>query len=86
MQSPKFSSHSEIGSMLTTVKSSHILQFLMDCFSVACDDFGLAISLKKTVAMYEPAPSKMYVPNSVYVNRKKLEVIDTLQTWEVHSQ
>lgn len=38
------------------------LQLLMDYFSAACDKFALAFSLKKTVAMYQCAPSKTCFP------------------------
>ena len=53
------------------------LQLLMDCFSAACDQFGMTISLKKTIVMHQPAPGKPYVSTSVYVKSKKLEVVDT---------
>ena len=52
------------------------LQLLMDCFSTACDQFGMTITLKKTVVMHQPAPGKPYVPPSIYVKGKKLEVVD----------
>ena len=53
------------------------LQLLMDCFSAACDEFGLTISLKKTVVMLQQAPGKPYIPPSIYVKGKKLKVVDT---------
>ena len=53
------------------------LQLLMDCFSAACGQFGVIISLKDTVVMHQPASGKPYVPPSIYVISKKLEVVDT---------
>lgn len=32
----------------------------MDNFSSACNNFGLPISIKKTEALYQPAPGKPY--------------------------
>ena len=37
----------------------------------------MTISLKKTIVMHRPAPGKPYVPTSIYVKGKKLEVFDT---------
>ena len=53
------------------------LQLLMDCFSAACDEFSLTLNLKKTVVMLQPATGKPYIPPSIYVKGKKLEVVDT---------
>jgi Reverse transcriptase (RNA-dependent DNA polymerase) len=53
------------------------LQLLMDCFSTSCSEFGLSINLKKTVVMLQPAPRKVYVPPSVFVNGTKLKVVDS---------
>ena len=45
------------------------LQLLMDCFSTACDEFGLTISLKTTV-MLQPAPGEPYIPPLIYIKGK----------------
>ena len=34
----------------------------MDRLAAACSRYGLTISLKKTVVLYQPAPGKLYVP------------------------
>lgn len=53
------------------------LKLLMDCFSPDCDEFGLTISLKKTVVMHQPAPVKTCDPTSIHVNSKGFEVVYT---------
>lgn len=48
----------------------------MDCFSAACTEFGLTLSLRRTVVMYQPAPGRAYVPPSIFVYGKKLEAVE----------
>ena len=52
------------------------IQNLMDCLSAACDEFGLTISLDKTVMMYQPAPGHDYQPPTIYVKGGVLKVVD----------
>lgn len=52
------------------------IQNLMDCLSIACDEFGLTISLDKTVMMYQPAPGKEYQPPEIFVKGELLKVVD----------
>lgn len=59
------------------IHSKGDLQLLMDYFSAACDEFALAFSLKKSVVMYQPAPSKTCFPPNVI--GKKLEIVDTFE-------
>ncbi|MEE8289810.1 MAG: reverse transcriptase family protein, partial [Nitrosomonadaceae bacterium] len=53
------------------------LQSLVDSFDTACDAFGFTINIKKTVVMYQPAPSKPYHKPSILVKNKLLEVVDS---------
>ena len=41
--------------------TEQMMQREMDCFSKACDNFGLTISTKKTEVMYQSAPGKPYI-------------------------
>ena len=52
------------------------MQILMTAFSESCNAFGLEISLKKTVVMFQPAPGKAYNEPSIFVNNTKLKVAD----------
>ena len=48
----------------------------MDCFSRACDNFGLTISTKKTEVMYQPAPGKPYQEPHIMVKGQNLQAVD----------
>ena len=52
------------------------MQCFMDRLSEACRAFGLAISLGRTVVMFQPASGTVYVEPSIYTNGKKLKVVD----------
>ena len=52
------------------------MQQLMDCFSRACDNFGLTINTQKTEIMYQPAPGKPYERPHVTVNGTTLNAVD----------
>ena len=52
------------------------MQSSMDKFSVACDNFGLTISIKKTEVMYQPAPGVSYIEPSITIHGQKLSVAD----------
>ena len=49
----------------------------MDHFSRACNAFGLNISLKKTKAMFIPAPGEPYIEPNITVICARLDVVDT---------
>ncbi|KYO26152.1 hypothetical protein Y1Q_0003896 [Alligator mississippiensis] len=49
-------------------KSKSDTQQIMDHFSLACDNFGLAINTKTTEVMHQPAPGKPYVEPTITVN------------------
>ena len=46
---------------------------MVNSISAACAALGLTINLKKTVVMYQPAPSKLYVEPLITVNGQRLE-------------
>ena len=52
------------------------MQQSMDCFSTACDNFGLTISTKKTEVLHQPAPQKQYVAPEITVNREVLKAVE----------
>lgn len=52
------------------------MQREMDCFSQACDNFGLTISTKKTEVMYQPAPGKPYQEPRITVKGQNLQAAD----------
>ena len=47
------------------------LQRFMKHFVSACNSFGLKINLKKTVAMYDPAPGSPYIEPTIFVEGNK---------------
>ena len=51
------------------------LQCFMKHFVSACNSFGLNISLKKTVVMYDPAPGSPYIEPIIFVEGNKLDVV-----------
>ena len=53
------------------------MQHETDCFSKACDNFGLTISTKKTEVMYQPAPGKQYTAPSITVKGHQLQAVET---------
>ncbi|XP_047481685.1 uncharacterized protein LOC125034088 [Penaeus chinensis] len=53
------------------------MQHEMDCFSRACDNFGLTISTKKTEVMYQPAPGQPYQEPHILVKGQKLQAVDS---------
>ena len=52
------------------------MQDLLDCFSKTCSAFGLTISIKKTVIMYQPAPGKTYTEPNILVYGQRLKIVD----------
>jgi hypothetical protein len=55
------------------------LQRLCDCFATAARRFGLTISIKKTEALYQPAPGNMYVPPAITIEGKLLNAVDNFK-------
>ena len=58
--------------------SLEALQHLCDCFAAA-SRFGLLISIKKTEALYQPAPGKAYVPPVVTIAGKQLNAVENFK-------
>lgn len=56
--------------------SAQDMQDSLQLFFTACNNFGLTISTKKTVVMYQPAPGKPYQEPTVTVNNQTLVVVD----------
>ena len=57
--------------------SERDMQDIMNCFSTACEAFGLTISIKKTKVMFTPAPGAPYIESNIYVRERRLDVVDT---------
>ena len=53
------------------------MQQSMNNFSSACDSFGLAISTKKTVVMFQPVLRSAYTEPSITVKGETLKVVDS---------
>ena len=45
--------------------SERDMQDIINCFSTACDAFGLTTSIKKTKVMFTPAPGAPYIEPNV---------------------
>ena len=56
--------------------TEQMMQHEMNCFSQACENFGLTISTKKTEVMYQPAPEKPYQEPHITVKGKNLQAVD----------
>ena len=56
--------------------TEQMMQSEMDCFSKACDNFGLTISTKKTEVMYQPAPGKPYQEPRITVKGQDLQAVE----------
>ena len=48
----------------------------VDKFAVACTNFGLTISIKKTEVMHQPAPGKTYIEPNITINGQCLKAVD----------
>ena len=59
--------------------SQEALQRLCDRFAKACCRFGLTISIKKTEALYQPAPGNMYVPPAIKIDYKPLNAVENFK-------
>ncbi|XP_047497804.1 uncharacterized protein LOC125044886 [Penaeus chinensis] len=53
------------------------MQHELDCFSRACDNFGLTISTKKTEVMYQPGPGQPYQEPHIMVKGQELQAVDS---------
>ena len=54
------------------------MQLIMDRLSFACTAFGLTMNLKKTKAMFTPAPGEPYNEPNIVINDTRLDVVDTV--------
>ena len=52
------------------------MQNLMDCFSEACDNFGLTINTKKTEVLHQPAPGISQPDPGITIKGQTLKVVD----------
>ena len=52
---------------------------LCDCFAAAARRFGLTISIKKTEALYQPAPGNMYEAPAITIEGKLLNAVDNFK-------
>ena len=59
--------------------SQEALQRLCDCFVTAASRFGLTISIKKTEALFQPAPGNMYVAPAITIEGKLLNAVDNFK-------
>ena len=59
--------------------SQEALQRLCDCFAKAAHRFGLTISVKKTEALYQPAPGNLYEPPVITIDGKLLNAVDNFK-------
>ena len=55
--------------------SQEALQRLCDCFAAAARRFGLTISIKKTEALYQPAPGNVYLPPAIEIEGTQLNAV-----------
>nr|VZI45630.1 unnamed protein product [Spirometra erinaceieuropaei] len=58
--------------------SEEEMQRSMDLISAACENFGLAINMQKTVVMHQPPPNTATPPNApqISVNATQLQVVE----------
>nr|VZI17670.1 unnamed protein product [Spirometra erinaceieuropaei] len=60
--------------------SEEEMQWSMDLFSAACENFGLVINTQKTVVMHQPPPDTAASPNApspqISVNGTRLQVVE----------
>ena len=59
--------------------SQEALQRLCDSFAAAARRFGLTISIKKTEALYQPAPGNMYEPPTITIEGKLLNAVENFK-------
>ncbi|XP_005102894.1 uncharacterized protein LOC101847595 [Aplysia californica] len=52
------------------------MQNEINCFTLACDNFGLTINTKKTEVLYESAPGQPYTVPHIMVKGQKLQAAD----------
>ena len=52
------------------------MQKVVDQVSDSCDSYDLTISIKKTEAVYQPAPGKPYKEPTITVKGQRLQVVD----------
>ena len=59
--------------------SQEALQRLCDCFAKAASRFGLTISIKKTEALFQPAPGNMYEAPAITIEGKLLNAVNNFK-------
>ena len=59
--------------------SLEALQHLCNCFAMAARRFGLTISIKKTEALYQPAPGNEYTPPVILIEGKQLNAVENFK-------
>ena len=59
--------------------SQDALQRLCDCFATAARRFGLIISIKKTEALFQPAPGNMYIPPAITIDGQLLNAVENFK-------
>ena len=52
------------------------LQRSVSNFSIACSNYGLTISTKKTEVLHQPAPGKPYVEPNILINGQKINAVN----------
>ena len=52
------------------------LQRSVSNFSIACSNYGLTISTKKTEVLHQPAPGKPYVKPNILINGQKINAVN----------
>ena len=59
--------------------SQEALQRLCDCFANAASRFGLIISIKKTEALFQPAPGNLYEAPAITIEGKRLNAVNNFK-------
>ncbi|BHF70434.1 hypothetical protein SprV_0301348400 [Sparganum proliferum] len=52
------------------------MQWSIDLFSAACENFGLLINTEKTVVMHQPPPNTGHNASQINANETQLHVVD----------
>ena len=54
------------------------MQRSLDKLSIACTNFGLTFSIKKTEVLHQPAPGKPYVKPNITINGQRLSAVNRI--------
>ena len=52
---------------------------MCDCFANAASRFGLIISIKKTEALFQPAPGNLYEAPAITIEGKRLNAVNNFK-------